>query len=348
MREVIPIFHCFDENYVLPAAVSFDSMLRHASPEYDYEIFVAGSISQLSQNRLVEIVSQYPNASLRFLDLNYDFLRLFESTKNKSHYSKEIFAKFLVPDLLPNYFKAIVTDVDVVWLDDISLVWREAGSLGPDYLAGIRGIRPPTPNRLEKYRRLYEEDFSQDEIACLLTGAGLWVLNLELMRRDDIPRLAYDYSIKNAHRLRQPEQDVINLVTAPRQKFLSPRMMVCSYLYDLYPDIDSAVNDTRYSPSEMRDAYLRPVQLHYAGGRKPWKYPSVTASYHWVQALARTPFLEDWLSEMQRRLDDPRSGDVAVQTIAGKVRRTLGEPVTRKVRSFIRKVGANHVLKIFK
>ena len=39
-RELIPVMHCFDNNYVIPAAVSFYSMLKYADPKYQYRLYV--------------------------------------------------------------------------------------------------------------------------------------------------------------------------------------------------------------------------------------------------------------------------------------------------------------------
>ena len=36
--EIIPVVHCFDNNYVLPAAVAFYSLLENADSNYFYRI----------------------------------------------------------------------------------------------------------------------------------------------------------------------------------------------------------------------------------------------------------------------------------------------------------------------
>ena len=33
-RELIPVMHCFDNNYVIPAAVSFYYKLKNSDPKY--------------------------------------------------------------------------------------------------------------------------------------------------------------------------------------------------------------------------------------------------------------------------------------------------------------------------
>ena len=72
------------------------------------------------QKELQNIVAGFANASLEFIQMNGRFKELFNSTKSKNHYSKEMFYKFLPPRLFPDYDKIIITDVDVVYQGDIS------------------------------------------------------------------------------------------------------------------------------------------------------------------------------------------------------------------------------------
>lgn len=320
MADIIPVFHCFDENYVLPAAVAFDSMLRRANRLHEYKLYVSGAISSRSQTRLIEIVDHYPHASLEFLGEPHDFSDLFRNTKTKAHFTPEMFHKMLVAELLPDHDRAIISDVDVVWLDDISAVWDAARDLGDAYLAGVRGIAPPLPNWLHSYNEAYTATFTSEEIASLQTNACLWIFDLKRMRSDGMTQRFLEFAQHNAHRLRQPEQDVINLVTAPHHFLLPARSMVCNYFYEFYPNLDSVDRDRQNDVRELRDAFTRPVQLHFPGGRKPWSSPSVTASAEWFRALALTPFLDDWLKAADTQFVASRSARSATRLLRQKLR----------------------------
>ena len=39
MENIIPIMYCFDNRYVIPVGISFQSMLCHANPECAYKLF---------------------------------------------------------------------------------------------------------------------------------------------------------------------------------------------------------------------------------------------------------------------------------------------------------------------
>lgn len=306
MSEIIPVVHCFDQRFCLPAAVSFSSMLRTASRDYFYALYVIHSdIPIEQQQRLMQVVDAFPNASLQFLDTPDSLDDLFEKAGRKAHYSKEMFLKFFVPELLPQHDRVIVTDVDVVWLDGIENVWEASDGLGSDYLAGVRPIAPLADTWLRSYWKRYERDFTLAEISRLATGAGLWVFNLDEMRKDETPARFLKSAHENAWRLRQPEQDVVNLVCYPRIQFLPLRSMVPTYVYAIYGSGDAlSAGDQTYSRDEVEAALARPIQLHYAGPRKPWLFPEAFGADHWLKALVDTEFVEDWLVDVGRRFAD--------------------------------------------
>lgn len=123
-KYIIPIMHCFDDNYVIPASVSFLSMLENANPRYFYKLYVLHTdISEKNQNTLNSIVSKFNNADLQFIDMNNKFDDEFEAMKNKAHYSKEVLYKLLAPTIFPQYEQIIITDVDVVFCGDIAEIY---------------------------------------------------------------------------------------------------------------------------------------------------------------------------------------------------------------------------------
>lgn len=78
----IQVVHFFDNNYVIPAAVSFYSMLTNASKEHDYVLYVGHSdITAKNQIKLEELVSNFSNAKLKFINLHNKFANLFTKTK---------------------------------------------------------------------------------------------------------------------------------------------------------------------------------------------------------------------------------------------------------------------------
>lgn len=133
---IIPIMHCFDENYCLPAAVSFYSMLKYANKNYFYKLYVLHSdnISKDSQEKLKQTIAIFPNASLEFINKGGFYDDLWEKLKSKAHFSKDMFYKLSVASSFPQYDKMIVTDVDVLWQGDISVEFEKFKNGGGEQL----------------------------------------------------------------------------------------------------------------------------------------------------------------------------------------------------------------------
>lgn len=302
-KQIVPIMHCFDDNYVIPASVSFLSMLENANPRYFYKLYVLHTdISEKNQNTLNSIVSKFNNADLQFIDMNNKFNDEFDVMKTKAHYSKEILYKLLAPTIFPQYEQIIITDVDVVFCGDIAEIYDEGQF--DEYIAGIA-----YHNVLENFmRNTYEAQFSSEEIRKLLIGAGLLCVNLKKMREDGMEAKCVAYLEQNLHRLKQPEQDVLNLVCYPKIKLLPERFMVCTYLYDMIENNEFFGNEITLGKQDkvwIKEALSKVIQLHYAGAQKPWNTPTCTKSDVWFSYLLKTPFFY----EVMRKITAPKLPD---------------------------------------
>ncbi len=302
-KQIVPIMHCFDDNYVIPASVSFLSMLENANPRYFYKLYVLHTdISEKNQNTLNSIVSKFNNADLQFIDMNNKFNDEFDVMKTKAHYSKEILYKLLAPTIFPQYEQIIITDVDVVFCGDIAEIYDEGQF--DEYIAGIA-----YHNVLENFmRNTYEAQFSSEEIRKLLIGAGLLCVNLKKMREDGMEAKCVAYLEQNLHRLKQPEQDVLNLVCYPKIKLLPERFMVCTYLYNMIENNEFFGNEITLGKQDkvwIKEALSKVIQLHYAGAQKPWNTPTCTKSDVWFSYLLKTPFFY----EVMRKITAPKLPD---------------------------------------
>ena len=91
---IIPVMHCFDNNYVIPAAVSFYSMLENADAKYEYKLYVLHSdITQQNRVKLTQVVQKFPNASIEFVNMSNKFNDIWQDLKFSGHYSKEKITK---------------------------------------------------------------------------------------------------------------------------------------------------------------------------------------------------------------------------------------------------------------
>ncbi|MCM1294001.1 MAG: hypothetical protein NC311_00360 [Muribaculaceae bacterium] len=289
-QPIIPIAHMFDNRYVIPAAAAFLSMLTHANKKYFYKLYVLHTdISHTNQEKLNQIVARFQNASLEFIDMHNKLDDMFAMLGSQAHYSKEVLYKLLLPSLFPQYNKIILTDVDVVYDGDIAPSWDMVKDNEDFYMAGVRPLAKPDTFLTDLIAR-YKKTFTDDEISRLDLCGGYLIFNLDAMRRNNIEGEFLKCLTRDAWRLLQSEQDVLNLVCPMDKKIYLPlNNIVCSYAYDLYDGTD-CTGDMTYEATDIQDALTHPVQIHYATAIKPWNTLNCTKSDRWYYWLTQTPF----------------------------------------------------------
>lgn len=297
MNNIIPIVTCFNNNYVAPAGVCFYSLLENSNPKYEYKIYVLhNDITNQNKQRLKDTIKKFQNGSIEFINMNNKFQDLFEDLNVKGFYSKEMFYKFCVPGLFPQYEKIIITDVDVCFLGDISKEFMEL-DLSNDYIAAYKC--PIKKGGLAyEYLKHYEKDFTEQERMAIGYAGGYYIYNLEKMRKDNLEEKFINFALKNCKRIIQPEQDTINIICYPNIKHLKVNSLVCTYFYNTYQTKEDFNNDINYSAEELKYALENPIQLHYATHIKPWNNVECTKNEIFFKYLANTPFLNEVLKSL--------------------------------------------------
>lgn len=308
---IIPVIHCFDNNYVIPAAVAFLSMLEHANPAHTYQLHVLHTnISEENQAKLQSVVGQFKNASLAFVNMDNKFDDLFSQTVTKGHYSKEMYYKLCISTLFPQYDFAIVTDVDVVYQGDISTEYEKFIQTTEYYIAGVY-IDRLKGTFLETHNHIYDCDFNKEEKNILSTGigAGYLIFNLKKIRADEKEKELITYARANANRLRQPEQDVLNLCLYDHIYRLPLSSMICTYLYDIQEQTPDAITDI------FATAMQKPIQIHYATIIKPWNTPSCAKAHIWYTYLLKTPFFYEQMCLLSQKIETSRKAKYTLLSI---------------------------------
>lgn len=303
-KQEIPLMFCFDNNYVIPAAVAFYSLLEHCNRDYYYKLYILHTdISELNQKKLIENVKQFSDFSeLIFVNMKNKFEDLWLTIKTKGHFSKEVMYKILVASIFPIYEKIIVSDVDVVFLDDISKSYFDLDCNEDYYLAGVKMI-----GKMKWYLDQLEKQFTKEEIE-MLSGfcGGYIVFNLKKLREDKMEEKFVKCFENEGYRINQMEQDVLNLCCYPKTKRLPLKYIACSYMWDIYLTEEDKKTDIYYSKEEIEDAMSNTVQLHFATSNKPWKNVDCTKSEVWFKYLLKTNFATEYLKKLPNMIEIPK------------------------------------------
>ncbi len=261
-----PIFFSFDESYVTPAAVTFESLLSNAKTGVFYELYVLHEgVSAGSQQRLMALVGRHGNGRLTFISVAgvlesagivFDN-RSFCLGHDQSAFTKETLLRCL-PMLVPEfnqYDRILYSDVDICVVDDISDIFST--ELDGLYLAGCR-----IPAFLAEQTAHFPSELRERYVA-----GGIWLMNLRQLRLDGMGERILGLMRNPPFRLIWNDQDVMNLACAGKVAFLSYRYCSIPLWRSVLEDVDYI--DARYPNDELREAMFRPKIVHYAS-TKPW------------------------------------------------------------------------------
>ncbi len=293
MMKHIPIFFTFDNNYVVPAAVAFYSLLNRAGRDIFYEMHVLHhDISDENIKLLQSVVGRFKNAILEFHDtagfLSDEFNSgSFSSGHAGSRFTADTILRCFAARFFPQYDKIIYSDVDVVFMDDISEIYDI--DLRGKYIAGVRG--PFMKYVADELSHLKPEHFEM--LHDTYIAGGIWVMNLKKIRADNLESRMLEIVHDDTIIKRFNDQDIMNIACENHVAFLPLNYISYPYLLDLLrkPDFIS-----HYSRDEMFDSIINPKILHFAAS-KPWNGTPQHADTWWnifeYLKLPRTSIFRD-------------------------------------------------------
>lgn len=272
----LPIFFTFDNNYVVPAAVAFWSLLDKAKKGVFYELYVLHhDITDENQELLKGIVANKTNGELRFINTG-NFLcdewgvGNFEGHNSRKQFTSDTLVRCFAARFFPDKDKIIYSDVDVVFMDDISELWSV--DIEGVYVAGVKNAFMKWSAK--ELSHLSSENFNKLKDSYL--AGGIWVMNLKKIREDDLEAKMISIISDDTIVKRWNDQDVINIACAGNVAFIQLNYIAYPYLLNYLQRGDFV---SHYSRDELYDSVIHPKIIHYAMN-KPWKQ-KVEFQEHW-------------------------------------------------------------------
>jgi lipopolysaccharide biosynthesis glycosyltransferase len=172
--------------------------------------------------------------SCEIIHANDEFARGLPTTEQ---WTSAAYARFLIPDFLPNEGKAIYLDADAVVVSSLDDLWSM--NLGDNLVAGV----------LDGFMDQGELD-SFELTADEYINSGVLVMNLDVWRRENIADKMFEEA-RRSKKITFPDQTVLNSVARGRVLLLGREWNFCS---------------GRYVSYERKI----PKILHFSGHGKPW------------------------------------------------------------------------------
>ena len=251
---VIPIAFCFDDNLEMPAGICLTSLLVNAKADTFYDIFILHSDKcTFPDGRLNELPSRYGNCKITFRSVGRQFENAFEIRG----ITFAAYYRLLIPELIPEYDKIIYSDVDVIFRNDLTHIYKTTDLTGC-YMAGVVSVSASAEAGYTKY----VESHGLQPLAYIYSGN--LIINSHQLREDKIVPKFIEEAIHS--RYIHQDMDIINIVCKGKIKRLPPVfcLSVVVSKYAVY-----RMENPCYTEQELVEALNEGI-IHY-NGAKPWR-----------------------------------------------------------------------------
>lgn len=273
---LIPIVFAANDSYAPYLGVAISSLIRHASSENIYRIFILETDISIQHKKRMEDM-QRKNVTITFRNVQEEISEW--EIPQVNHLSPETTYRLLIDKIFPNYEKVVYLDTDLVILHDIADLYNE--QLDDDILACSRA-------RLVPDLAAYIKNQLDFPIADYF-NPGVMLVNIPAFIRAGIGNRGLD--MLSAKRYFTQDQDVLNLLCHHQVKYLDPRWNV-EWGHLTGKSGDAVIDDVRQGSLEaVNDPYI----IHYSTFCKPWAHPEIPlAEFFWEEAR-KTCFYEEIL-----------------------------------------------------
>lgn len=259
-KKQIPIFFAVDDKYIPFMAVALKSLIENSSKENEYIIKILyTNISEENKKNILEYSKENYNIDIEFVNMNGKLDDINDKLYTRDYFSNTTYYRLLLPELYPEYKKALYLDSDIVILKDIAKLYDI--DLGDNLIGAAPDDVIQTLPEFRDYAELvvgvrrHEEYFN----------AGVMLMNLEKLREVKFKE-KFVYMLGTIKFAVAQDQDYLNRICKGRVKLISKT-------WDRMP--------VSAQEKEEEDVSL----VHYNLTFKPWHFDKVPYDkYFWKYA----------------------------------------------------------------
>ena len=277
-KQTIPVFFTIDDQYAPYLAVAVCSLIKNASRDYHYRIMVLHQgLDEENMQRIKALQTDY--ADIEFIPMQQCFDSITDHISNRlraDYFTLTIYFRLFIPDMFPQYDKAIYLDADVVVPGDISKMYEV--DLGDKLLGVCLDLSIHDTPELVHY---ITDGVGVDKDHYF--NSGILLMNLKRLREVELGKRFLEVHNRWHFDCIAPDQDYLNAMCFGNVVQLDPRW------------------DTMPNPKQPEIA--DPLLIHYNLFEKPWMYKGIQyACYFWEYAIHTDYF--DWLVDFKRNYSD--------------------------------------------
>ncbi len=275
----VPVFFAADENYMPFLGITLASLIAHANRARSYIIHVlyTGTLGNNAKS-IQEMAGE--NIHVQFHDVSAQVAKIQEAIHCRDYYTSAIYFRLFIPQLFPQYEKAVYLDCDTILLTDIAKLYdiplgeQYIGAVADPVVAATPAFCAYTQNALGIDGKRY-------------FNSGVIVMQLDKLRGIDFCNL-FARVLRSYEFVVAPDQDCLNLICKDKIHYLGKEW------------------------NTMPLAQKRPCTpklIHYNLSMKPWHYDGVLYEEYFWETAKRTPFYQAVLAKKRAFTDADKKRD---------------------------------------
>ncbi|MBR1802669.1 MAG: glycosyltransferase family 8 protein [Clostridia bacterium] len=283
-REVVPIFFAIDDRYIPFMGVCLQSITEHASKEICYDIKILyTNVSKENQERIMEF--EKDNIKIEFVDVSNYINQIKDKLYTRDYFSNATYFRLFIPELYPQYHKAIYIDADTVLLEDIANLFHI--DIGDNLIGGVNDGVIISGDVFKEYveKVVGVSDWHH------YFNAGVLLMNLEELRKFHFQD-KFTYLLGGIKFPVAQDQDYLNRICKGRVQIID-----CNW--DVMP-----VNKAMYQDETKLKL------IHYNLADKPWHNDNVSFEKYFWEYAKKTQFINDIMKIKASYTEADRLADI--------------------------------------
>ena len=277
----IPIFFTVDDKYVPFLAVALQSLIENSSEKNYYLIKILyTSITEENQEKIKKYEKE--NVNIEFVDLNYYINKIKNKLYTRDYYSVTTYFRLFIPNLYPQYNKALYLDCDIVLLADVAELYNI--DMGENLVAAAPD---DVIQNIEVFQEYAEKVVGVADYRNYF-NAGVLLMNLDELRKFDFQE-KFLYSLEKIKFAVAQDQDYLN-------RLCKGRVKIISNVWDKMP----ISNDT-----DTNDLKL----IHYNLAFKPWHFEDILYKEYFWEYAKKTEFFDEIIKIRDNYTEEDRFND---------------------------------------
>lgn len=294
-QEVIPIFFAVDDGYIPFLAVSLQSLIDNSSSQNEYVIKVLyTNISDENQEKILKYEKE--NVSIEFVDLNYYIEKIKSKLHTRDYYSATTYFRLFIPNLYPQYDKALYLDSDITILSDV------AGLYNTDIGDNLVAAAPDDVIQTIDVFREYAEKVVGVKSYKNYFNAGILLMNLDELRKFNFQE-KFLYLLSTIKFSVAQDQDYLN-------RMCKGRVKIVENTWNRMPVGGDTIDRDKLN------------LIHYNLAFKPWHFEDILYKEYFWEYAQKTEFFEDIVKIRDNYTDEQkfrdRESNIRLQELAQK------------------------------